>query len=565
MANSKPSMALFNCSIILLLSGYLFLGISHIAFLPPWEGFDETAHFSYIQQIADTGSLLKPNRAKLSKDVEEYKNYAPMPYSSIPPFEDNGGLTYRAFFESLPQTIQKGNSYVHLPPDKPRRYKPGTFYNWQAQHPPLYYALLSPIYMATRSFALTNQIFLLRVISYIFAWSALLITAYGGFFLYRPQLNSENLSLKHWLPIGTLSIPIFFPAWFPEMARIGNDSLCALLLSVLWLLVIRVYFRGISVKISVLLGLFMGLGCLTKAFFVPLSAGIIFCLILQQYTKGGVFNKSAFSQIVLNVMIIFIISGWWYLGNWLEGGALLGSHEMTILKNSGGIIEGLSQHFSLKAWLRGHAAIVTTLGWSGTWSLARPPYFYLAPLAVTIIFITISYLFSLPRCKINTFAWLPFWFALPVIMGFSYHVLVRIALTGEGRGTSGYYLLFMVPVIGSAISLGLGSFWEKKRFRFAVALSGLYAIGFSMFITWAQVLMFAGIIYKSGNNKFYQLPDQLPAYFGLPDALTNLTALVYPKFGVFCWFAGGILLTSGLILGWRLIGKSVKIRANQNL
>jgi hypothetical protein len=72
-------MALFNFSIILLLNGYLFLGISHVAFLPPWEGFDETAHFSYIQQIADTGSLPKQNRAKISKEVEEYKK---------------GGLTY---------------------------------------------------------------------------------------------------------------------------------------------------------------------------------------------------------------------------------------------------------------------------------------------------------------------------------------------------------------------------------------------------------------------------------------------------------------------------------------
>ncbi|MCK5281026.1 MAG: hypothetical protein KAK04_20875, partial [Cyclobacteriaceae bacterium] len=438
-------------------------------------------------------------------------------------------------------------------------YTQGTAYNWQAQHPPLYYALLAPIYMATRSFAMADQIFLLRVISYLFAWSAMLIIACGGYYLYHPQLNSENISLKYLLPIGTVSIPVFFPAWFPEMARIGNDSLCALLLSVLWLLFIRVYLIGISFKISVLFGLFMGLGCLTKAFFVPLSAGIIFCLILQRFTREGVSNKSTFLQVVVNVMIIFAISGWWYGGNWIEDGSLLGSHEMTFLKNSGGILEGLSQHLSVKAWLRGHAALITTIGWSCTWSLARPPYYYLSPLAITVMFITISYLSALPHWKINTFAWLPFWFALPVILGFSYHVLARIALTGEGRGTGGYYLLFMVPVIGSAISLCFRSFWQKKMFRITVALLGLYAVVFSMVISWAQVLMFSGIIYKSGNNKFYQFPDHLPPYFGIPDALTNLSALVYPKFGVFCWLTGGVLFTSGLILGWRLIGKSVKI------
>jgi hypothetical protein len=78
-------------------------------------------------------------------------------------------------------------------------------------------------------------------------------------------------------------------------------------------------------------------------------------------------------------------------------------------------------------------------------------------------------------------------------------------------------------------------------------------------ITWAQVLMFSRIIYKSGTNKFYQLPDHLPSYFGISVVIKNLSSLVYPKVGVFFWFADGVLFTIGLILGWRLIGKEVKI------
>jgi hypothetical protein len=558
-------MFFFNRTIILLLSGYLFLGVSHIAFLPPWEGFDETAHFSYIQQIADTGSLPKQRIAKLSEDVEEYKFYAPMPYSGIPPFEDNTGFTYKKFFKSTPQTIRKGRSYLHLPPEKPRRYAQGTTYNWQAQHPPLYYALLSPIYIATRSFPFADQIFILRCISYLFACSALLITACAGFLFSNPKLNFDNTELKHLLSIGVLSIPIFFPTWFPAMARIGNDSLCALLLSVLWILCLRVFFINNSIKVSVLIGLFMGLGCLTKAFFLPLSAGIIFSLSLQQFTKKDLLNKITVLKILLIPMIMFITSGWWYLGNWLEGSALLGSDEMNILKESGGIIKGLKQYFSVKAWLRGHAAIIASLGWSSTWSWARPPYLYIAPLAIAVAFITISYLWVLRSHKITAFAWLPFWSALPVIMGFSYHVLIRIALTGEGRGTGGYYLLFMVPVIGSTIGLGLLNFWHKKKFRFFVALLGLYAVSFSIVITWAQILLFSGIIFKSGNNKFYQFPYHFPPYFGIPNALTNLSAIAYPKLGTFCLITGAVPFIIGLILLWRLIGKIANIRANQTL
>jgi hypothetical protein len=38
-----------------LLLAALFIGLAHIALLPPFEGFDETGHYSYIQQLADTG------------------------------------------------------------------------------------------------------------------------------------------------------------------------------------------------------------------------------------------------------------------------------------------------------------------------------------------------------------------------------------------------------------------------------------------------------------------------------------------------------------------------------
>src|SRR5215831_2642125 len=40
-----------------LLLASLLIGLAHVAGLPPFEGFDETAHYSYIEQIAKTGTL----------------------------------------------------------------------------------------------------------------------------------------------------------------------------------------------------------------------------------------------------------------------------------------------------------------------------------------------------------------------------------------------------------------------------------------------------------------------------------------------------------------------------
>jgi hypothetical protein len=43
-------------TVALLLSGSLLQGLALAALLPPWEGFDEVAHYSYIYQLTETGT-----------------------------------------------------------------------------------------------------------------------------------------------------------------------------------------------------------------------------------------------------------------------------------------------------------------------------------------------------------------------------------------------------------------------------------------------------------------------------------------------------------------------------
>src|SRR5262249_57516728 len=40
-----------------LLLASLLIGLAHVAYLPPFEGFDEVGHYSYIEQIAKTRTL----------------------------------------------------------------------------------------------------------------------------------------------------------------------------------------------------------------------------------------------------------------------------------------------------------------------------------------------------------------------------------------------------------------------------------------------------------------------------------------------------------------------------
>src|SRR4051812_38954640 len=124
-------------AIALLLLGALILGLSHAALLPPWEGFDETGHYSYIQQLAETSDWPRQHDM-MSKDVDDYLKVAPTTESM------HGAWTYHRFFSEGRDIIERARQAIHALPTEPRRWEAGTIENWQSQHPPLYYLAMAP-------------------------------------------------------------------------------------------------------------------------------------------------------------------------------------------------------------------------------------------------------------------------------------------------------------------------------------------------------------------------------------------------------------------------------------
>lgn len=531
-----------------LLSGCLFLGISHIALLPPWEGFDEEAHYSYLQQIADTFSLPRYGRARFSEDVEEYETIAPMYYGF-------NGLCYKNFFEGSPHRLTIAEKYIHSHPKKPRNYTEGKDFNYESQHPPLYYLILTPFYLATRHLSWGCQLFILRLISYFFAWLALIIGLYA---CYRCPISGGNAKEPS-MPLHLLGIgiwPILFPAWFPDMARLGNDSLCALIASSIWLITILALKNGPSIKYWISLGVLLALGCITKAFFVPVTFGIISFwffhgLIFKNKEKRGPISLN----LLITLVIILLFSGWWYILNWWQFGVIFGNLTSIELQKMGGFLGNLIRNFSVFAWLRGHAAFITTIAWCPTVSGARPPYIFLAPMAFEGLFVAILYCTTLPRYQTSEIRWLPLWFIVPMLLALSFYVLVCIALYGEGRGTPGFYLQFLVAPLGFALGSSLGAWWSKKSWRIVGIILATYSIFLSVATSWLQLLLFSGIIGRS-EDKFYQFPDVLPPFLGLPEAISRLKVLAFPQLGIVAWMLGGIMVVVGMACAWKSISHS---------
>src|SRR5262245_26840722 len=95
--------------VALLLLSSLVLGLAHIALLPPFEGFDETGHYSYIQQVAETGHW--PRRDEpLSRYVEDYFKVAPVAESLV-------GISPRRYYDAFTRSewAASARDAVHAP------------------------------------------------------------------------------------------------------------------------------------------------------------------------------------------------------------------------------------------------------------------------------------------------------------------------------------------------------------------------------------------------------------------------------------------------------------------
>jgi hypothetical protein len=535
-------------AIFCLLAGHLVLGLAHLAMLPPWEGFDETSHYSYLQQLADQRVVPRVYSARIAADVDDYALIAPMPYGNVAPYARDGGLTYQTLWVGPADRVTRVGAFVHGRPDAPRRYLAGREVNWLSMHPPLYYLALTPVYLATRQLSWAAHLLSLRFTSYLLAWAALVV----GVCACATWVGSGEdgaRSASRWEMLGIALWPVLVPSWFPEMARLGNDSLSTLILATAWLVTVRADTPLPSVRYSLTLGALLGAGCLTKLYFVPIAVAFLSFWLARAWSVGRASAlRSAARRLAVVPLVIAGIAGWWYFGNWRDYGVALAAMEIILQERAGGFTGALAQ---LSPWtaVKGPLVFVATLAWPGTWSLARPPSAVIAPMVVIILLGAGAYVAALRRVPLAALAWLPAWLAAWILIAFGYHAVIRAAATGKGQ--PGHYLHFLVVAFGVALGLGLRSGWPRPGFRWVVAALTVYAVLFAVAVSWAQVMLFSGWLFKAEATNIYRLPEALPPFVGLPDALTRLRTLAYPGVGASAWVVGALLILGGLRLAWQ--------------
>ena len=252
-----------------------------------------------------------------------------------------------------------------------------------------------------------------------------------------------------------------------------------------------------------------------------------------------------------NPYLIFLpailIGGGWYVYKFIAFGTLIGSGDFIRLAQEGGLVANLKQNFSLFGVVRGIVVAAASYSWAGTWSLARLPALLHIPLLALAAWCFGAFALQLKQRTFEDLAWLAVWLFAAFGIGFLYHVVVSVALNGNGD-TPGWYFHILMPWIAPALGIGLCPSLSNPRTR--PFLLGLlcYAVLFQIMALWAQFALFTGCATK-GNDKFYVFSGHDFCLDQTPLLMHRLSVLGWPVLAVVA-FGAGLLCALSLLVLW---------------
>lgn len=552
----------FKKALLLALAAVLFMGLGRILTLPPFEGSDETAHYSRIQ--AEAFATPGSESTFISQDVFGYYRQGPMPRGWIinPTLHNQDPLLeegkdpeeeyteYKEFL-SAPARVEK---YIKLYRDTPGRaeYTPGKEQNWQYQHPPFYYLLLSKVLRLAEEQPFVTRLLILRTASFLLAFTgfALGLVATLRHFELRGRKDAAPL-----IALGAL-YPFLTPVFFADFARLGNDGTCLLLFSIAWTLLLWHLRQPGEKEILVALGIAMGCAWLTKAFMVPVSGGLLlFLLARPERDRTGTRAQRLWRRLspaLTAGTVAFALGCWPYVAS-LAHGHLAGSMEFN-------------------NWLhgRGFAAEGTDIPWDKVFAnlfyMCISSVYYFTDTLVSdvgapataamlglLILVVRNWASSLPRARwadLGREEWLPLFAIAPMLLGLMVHATIAGAAYGFGSATPGYYVHVLAPALAVIFGTGLRAWTLDPAGRMLVWALLAFAFLGNAAIMAARLALFSGCASFIEDGKRLALDK---ASCGVDKILYNLNVLAWPVPGLSLLLLSLVFLAAGAIIALKTL------------
>jgi hypothetical protein len=226
---------------------------------PPFQAPDEPSHFAYTQLLAETGELPVTSSGFFSAEEE---------------LALRGLHQQEVRFSPERQTISTPSQAQELSEDLSRHASPvgSGDAGVAASEPPLYYALEAIPYYLGGGGTLLVRLELMRLLGALMAGVSALFT----FLFVR-----ESLPAVPWAwPVAGLGAALTPLLGFTSGTLTPDAMLCAVCAVVFYLLA-RMFRRGLTPRLAIVLGVLIAVGLLTKLTFVGLAPGLAAGLVLS--------------------------------------------------------------------------------------------------------------------------------------------------------------------------------------------------------------------------------------------------------------------------------------------
>lgn len=296
----------------LLLVLFVAKGVVFAFIFPPFTGHDEVAHYAYLQVMADEGRIpVIPDPAQYDA---AYRNDTPTNIDVIP----DSFVEYQRFITDDWYKAQSGivRTVTYL-----GEYMPSGWI-YTANHPPLYYMLVAPVYLLTDSYSEETQLYALRLTAIVFG----LLTVIFAYLTVRRLFPNEPF-----LAVTVPALVAFQPQIAYESAMLNNDVLAIATTSAcLYLIAVGLQNR-FTVGLCSWLGLALGLAVLSKATAVIVMPVIALAIVLRLGWKN--------------------VSAWMAKGGLILGiTAMLAAPWYAYMLNTYGSVSALARVQTLQWW-----------------------------------------------------------------------------------------------------------------------------------------------------------------------------------------------------------------------
>jgi hypothetical protein len=405
-------------AIALILAMFIILGITYSLVTPIFEAPDEIYHYFFVKHLTD-GKGLPVQNPEDTGLWEQEGSQPPLYYlmGALATFwidtSDSEDLLWRNPQANIGTPLDPGNKNVI-------------------------------VHTRRESFPFRGTALAVHLIRLL----SVLLSAGTVFLTYRLAL--EIFPEHRHLAVGAAAINAFIPQFLFIGGAINNDNLVVPLCSLALLMIVKIVNRESKIENRnwVLLGIILGLACLSKLNGLGLLILTVIVLIVEAYRR-----RSARPLIggMVALAIALLVAGWWYVRNWTLYGDPTGLNRMLAVVGRGSPPSSLSELWGEFRGLR--MSLWALFGW---FSVLVAPAAYAVLDAVSLLaLVGLAIWFVRRRCLPETsLGVLILWVAI-VFLG-----LVRWTWTTPG--TQGRLLFPAISALCILLMLGLSQLVSRR-------------------------------------------------------------------------------------------------------